>query len=86
MMEGVAVGALKTAKVMNLRCLGEGCESNHETYDCKDVLFLMEAIPLEDAQNEAVLAACLADGRMAATKSRAIPTMLGIWWEAVCDN
>lgn len=85
-MESVAVGALKTAKVMHVSCGAPDCEGKHETYDCKDVLFIMEGVDLAVAQENEALASCLADGRMVAAKTRAFPTMLGIWWEGVCDN
>lgn len=85
-MQTFAVGVLKEAKSIKVKCLGIDCEANHETIDCKDVLFLMEGMDLEEARESEALAACLADGRVAAVKNRAFPTMLGIWWEAVCDN
>lgn len=82
----VAVGAKKGARVINVNCGGIGCESDHQTYDCKDVALLLEGMDLNEANENEALRNCLADGRMMATATRAYPTMLGIWWEAVCDN
>lgn len=82
----VAIGALRDAQCISVRCLGTDCEGNHETYDCKDVVFISDGVPREDAEEHPGYEDFIRDGTWTSTATRTYPTALGYWYENVCDN
>ena len=88
---GYIAGVLKEAgEPVLLGCGKEGCEHNHVTYPVQEVVIIPERMTLEEAEafdgGDGILDKMKADGRMKTSDLYAYPTLLGIWWEAVCDN
>jgi len=81
-----AMGALKSAKCIQVDCGGEGCEKNHDTYDCRDVILITAGMELADALSLTEFDNYKEQRLLMSTDTRAYPTMLGIWFENASPN
>ena len=81
-------GVLKTSgdHCVEVSCGADGCEGDHPTYPVEDVVIIPEGVPRESFDDEELLARMVAEHKFAVSATTVYPTILGIWWEAVCDN
>lgn len=85
-MEVIAMGAVKDAKSALVACGAPDCEKDHKTYDCRDVVVLTEGMALGEAEKFDVLQDAEDKRLCYRGNTMVFPTVLGIWFEAVCEN
>ena len=79
-------GALHGTESIAVRCPAPDCAGDHETYAVGDIIMVLEGMPLEEAQSNPHYEEALEFKLLKPSSTKAYPTILGVWWDAQCDN